>query len=145
MISEQALKETLRQIIPSFPEAKCQDLDPDFMFPDSQDELERRLPQMVATCMSCVHRFACRDLALENNLTEGIWGGTTPSMRRQTLEGRIRAGVDSRTEKWDMDKVAIFVKRYKAGIQLMDIADSLNITTNTATKWVQRCKERGLL
>lgn len=138
------LAESLRRFIPSFPDAKCQDLDPDFMFPDTELQLMDRLPQMIATCQSCVHRIECRDYALDETITEGFWGGTTPTMRRKIWK-KERIGLGRGTQNLHADKIAIFVKRYKAGVMLVDIADSLNVDARQVQSWKAIAIKKGWL
>lgn len=77
---------------PSFPEAKCADGNItgnwDRFFPDyrvNQDGLETEA-ELIKICHGCIHRTDCLNLALENQETEGIWGGTTPGMRKEMLK-----------------------------------------------------------
>ncbi len=38
-----------------------------------------------AVCQACVAKLACLDYALQNNIQDGIWGGTTEGERRVML------------------------------------------------------------
>lgn len=70
----------MREILltfPKFSQAKCavKGVDLDLHFPDTQKELQDRLPTLKARCGSCIHRIECSDFAINNKITDGFWGG----------------------------------------------------------------------
>lgn len=44
-----------------------------------------------AVCQSCIAKLACLEYALQNNIQDGIWGGTTEEERRAILKKRRAA------------------------------------------------------
>lgn len=62
-------------------EGLCAQTDPDLFFPEDKSS---RVPKAI--CARCPVRVTCLDYAIENNETQGIWGGMTAAERR-----RIRA------------------------------------------------------
>jgi WhiB family redox-sensing transcriptional regulator len=44
-------------------------------------------PRAKALCAGCPNRQPCLDFALDNGITEGIFGGTSPAERRAMTKG----------------------------------------------------------
>lgn len=60
-------------------DALCAQTDPDAFFPEnSQSTLPAR-----RTCARCPVVAECLAYALENHITEGFWGSTSPRQRRK--------------------------------------------------------------
>lgn len=60
-------------------DALCAQTDPDAFFPEnSQSTLPAR-----RTCARCPVVAECLAYALENHITEGFWGNTSPRQRRK--------------------------------------------------------------
>lgn len=77
--------------------ARCRDSADDLHWPVGREDSPGYLAQAaraIEDCSWCSVRTQCLAHALEQNETEGIWGGTTPSTRRQlaavqTDQGRV--------------------------------------------------------
>lgn len=67
-------------------EALCAQVDTDLFFPDDGGPI--RAPKRI--CAACPVRRECLEYALANNITEGIWGGTTRDERRALKCGDVR-------------------------------------------------------
>ena len=65
----------------------CGDIDPNVFFPN--DGAGVVVAQKV--CAKCPVKVPCRDYALANNITHGVWGGTSERQRRRILRDRRRA------------------------------------------------------
>jgi WhiB family redox-sensing transcriptional regulator len=61
--------------------AKCEHTEPSLFF--SHDEIGVREAQRI--CATCPVRLACLGYALDNNLTGGVWGGTSEQERQRIL------------------------------------------------------------
>jgi WhiB family transcriptional regulator, redox-sensing transcriptional regulator len=58
--------------------AKCVGKETDWFFP----EHGANIAEQRAFCSDCPVRSQCLAYALEHNLTDGVWGGTSPNERR---------------------------------------------------------------
>lgn len=68
--------------LPRFDSAKCAEIeDKDLFFPDNRTQQAERLHQLKAICASCIHEKECLKYALEKQIPDGIWGGSTPEDR----------------------------------------------------------------
>ncbi|MFF0144916.1 MULTISPECIES: WhiB family transcriptional regulator [Amycolatopsis] len=71
--------------------AACQDEDPELFFPISDvGPGARQVAQAKAVCARCPVRQACLSYALDNGLSNGVFGGTTELERRKLV--RTTAG-----------------------------------------------------
>jgi WhiB family redox-sensing transcriptional regulator len=64
--------------------AACRDADPELFFPLGTTGLgfqQTALAQQM--CRSCPAREECLSYALDNGITDGVWGGTTEEQRRR--------------------------------------------------------------
>lgn len=70
-----------------FEEANCANTDPEAFFKD-----EMKDPETVAlvkrVCLQCRVGELCLKYALENKISDGIWGGTTPREREKIKRRR---------------------------------------------------------
>lgn len=66
---------------------RCADVDPNVFFPN--DGAGVIVAQKL--CRECPVIDACREYALANNITHGVWGGTSERQRRRILRDRRRA------------------------------------------------------
>ena len=71
---------------------KCSGIDPNVFFPN--DGAGVIAAQQV--CAGCPVKDPCRDYALANKITYGVWGGTSERQRRRILRDRRRAAQRSR-------------------------------------------------
>lgn len=74
--------------------AACRDEDlPDIFFPTSErgDGWQAVIDDATAICRRCPVTSQCLTWALDQNITDGIWGGHTESQRR-TLRRKRRTG-----------------------------------------------------
>jgi WhiB family transcriptional regulator, redox-sensing transcriptional regulator len=74
-------------------DAACRDADPDLFFPVSTTgPALRQLDEAKRICRACPAQFHCLAWALDNGVTDGVWGGTTAEERRaiRRLSSRVR-------------------------------------------------------
>ena len=61
----------------------CRDADPDLFFPiGTTGAALRQVEEAKRICRVCPVQVQCLDWALENGVTDGLWGGATPEERR---------------------------------------------------------------
>lgn len=82
--------------LPKFPEAVCSGnlFHPDTWFPESIRNWDQRDAQSAVAksfCKQCVHRVECLQFAVENGISDGIWGGMLPEERNTapTTQGEV--------------------------------------------------------
>ncbi len=66
-------------------EGLCRDKDPDLWFPDHDERTTaygEQADEAIKICNVCPVKDKCLEYGLEYE-TYGVWGGTTPSMRRE--------------------------------------------------------------
>jgi WhiB family transcriptional regulator, redox-sensing transcriptional regulator len=64
-------------------DAACRDADPDLFFPiAATGAASRQMEEAKQVCRVCPVQIQCRAWAVDNGVTDGIWGGTTPDERR---------------------------------------------------------------
>lgn len=81
-----------RAIIQHGAEMPCESA-PDLFFPhDNDNQQNRYLHERLAKklCYDCPLQLACLEYALDNNETDGIWGGTTHHERRNLTRRQRR-------------------------------------------------------
>ena len=71
---------------------RCADIDTNVFFPN--DGAGVIAAQKV--CGECPVKDRCREYALANNITHGVWGGTSERERRRILRERRRASKAAR-------------------------------------------------
>ena len=79
----------------------CLSADPELFFPiGSSGPAAGQVSSALHVCASCAVRQQCLDFAMQMNVPDGIWGGTTPeerirarrrSMQRTTRRSRQEA------------------------------------------------------
>lgn len=106
--------------LPKFDNAKCADVeDKDLFFPDNRTQEAERLHQLKAICASCIHSKECLEYALEKQIPDGIWGGSTPAERN--------AVVIANNKDYAFKGMALnIVKLHKKGVSANEIAVQLN-------------------
>jgi WhiB family transcriptional regulator, redox-sensing transcriptional regulator len=63
--------------------AACRDADPDLFFPiGAAGNSLRQADEAKRICRRCPAQNQCLAWALENGITDGVWGGTTENERR---------------------------------------------------------------
>lgn len=114
--------------LPKFDNAKCADIeDKDLFFPDNRTQEAERLHQLKAICASCIHSKECLEYALEKQITDGIWGGSTPADRDAVA---IAQG-----KKYAFKGVAsLIVELHKKGKSANEIAVQLNTSPGYAKR-----------
>jgi WhiB family redox-sensing transcriptional regulator len=61
----------------------CRDADPDLFFPiGTTGTALRQIDEAKRICRVCPAQIQCLAWALDNGVTDGVWGGTTPDERR---------------------------------------------------------------
>lgn len=64
----------------------CREVDPDMFFAEPGT---RHRADAQAMCRNlCPVQAACLKYALDNNIEDGVWGGTTPGARAKLKAGR---------------------------------------------------------
>ncbi len=64
-------------------DAACRDADPDLFFPiGTTGAALRQMDEAKRICRTCPGHIQCLAWALDNGVTDGVWGGTTPEERR---------------------------------------------------------------
>lgn len=95
-------------------EALCAQTDPDLWFPERDgDRATNNYAAARAICARCPVRAECLEYALEQHLTDGMWGGLTPYERvaltvRKPAPRRERGTAPHGTE-------AAYMRHYRAG------------------------------
>ncbi|HET6190495.1 MAG TPA: WhiB family transcriptional regulator [Trebonia sp.] len=63
--------------------AACRDADPDLFFPiGTTGPALRQVQEAIRICQTCPIQVRCLAWALEQGVTDGVWGGTTAEQRR---------------------------------------------------------------
>lgn len=68
-------------------DALCREYPAEWWFPTKGEKLAG---QARAVCERCAVADECLAAALEDRNTAGVWGGTTPAIRRNLRRGRVR-------------------------------------------------------
>ena len=111
-------------------EALCAETDPEAFFPEG-GETGRRAKKI---CGRCPVAKECLDYALGNDITFGIWGGTSPKERveLQGPRGPVPKGLTKpRTVEW-----ADVVAAHSAGVPVGDIAERFTISERSVYRIV---------
>ena len=65
--------------------AACRDADPDLFFPiGTTGPALRQVQEALRICQTCPIQVRCLAWALEQGVTDGVWGGTTAEQRHAT-------------------------------------------------------------
>jgi len=71
-------------------------MNPDYFFADPDDEEEKfgrsERAIAVAACNRCDLKLDCFQYAIQNNITEGVWGGAVPQ-QRQAYANKVRLNI----------------------------------------------------
>lgn len=67
--------------------ASCASVDPEIWFPEQGSSGT----DAKIICASCPVRLECLTDAIDNDMTEGIWGGLNPAQRHEVAMGRAPA------------------------------------------------------
>lgn len=67
-------------------QAACVDVDPEIFFPNPADRAGIQAAKVI--CASCPVRAICREEALENRESDGVWGGLDEDQRRRLIRTR---------------------------------------------------------
>ena len=120
---------------PKFPEAKCAETG-DFFFPDSQVQLEERLPCLLELCGSCIHRADCLDYSIENEIPYGFWAGYSAEERKAKFKNKEEKRTNSLRE---------IVRQLSTGFTKEEIAKDRGIQINSLDRTLDRAKRKGLI
>jgi len=122
---------------PRFADAKCQD-EPnlDFFFPESLVEWEERLPRLKQLCGSCIHQSPCLAYAIENEIKDGFWGGTTPEQRQLQFKNK---------ENPYTKRIREITTLLSQGFTKEQVAMRLEIQVESLERTLDRAKRKGLL
>ena len=124
---------------PKFQDPNCADIDnKDLFFPESQLQLEKRLPRLLELCGSCKHQIECRDYAIKNEIRDGIWGGSTPNQRKAFL-------VRNRKEENRNHTLREIQQWLSIGFTKEQVAKKLGIQVPSLERRLNRAKQKGLL
>jgi WhiB family redox-sensing transcriptional regulator len=83
-------------------DAACGDADPDLFFPiGTIGTALRQIEEAKQICRLCPAQVQCLAWALENGVTDGVWGGTTEDERRaiHRLSRRRKSGKEDNDGK----------------------------------------------
>jgi len=70
----------------------CASADPDLFFPISATGLgEKQIGRAKMICAGCQVKRECLEFAMTNDLSYGIWGGSTPEDRQRERRRKRRA------------------------------------------------------
>lgn len=124
---------------PKFKSPNCQDLeDKDLFFPDSNLQLEQRLPRLLELCGSCIHEAECRAYAIKHQIRDGIWGGTTPIQRKALLVKQRKEEKSNLTLREIQEWLSI-------GFTKEQVAKRLGIKVASVERRLERARQKGLL
>ena len=77
--------------------AACRDADPELFFPPgTAGPALRQIGEAKRICRACPAETKCLAWALDQEVTDGVWGGTTLDERRALR--RLRSGTSTRQE-----------------------------------------------
>ena len=69
--------------------AACRDADPDLFFPiGTTAPALRQVGEAIRICRACPIQVRCLAWALEQGVTDGVWGGPPPTAARHQAPGR---------------------------------------------------------
>ena len=125
---------------PSFPEAKCMDVDPDFLFPVSRVELEQRLERLRAMCASCIHQAPCRAFSITNQEEHGFWGGLTAEERSHLINRE--SGIN--TKEAGTRRFREIQEYLSKGLDKHQIAAIFKVKVQSIDRTLERAKKKGL-
>lgn len=109
-------------------DAACLDEDPDLFFPiGSTGPAELQIEEAKAVCRRCDVVQECLTYALDDNLSEGVWGGMSEqerhSMKRRGRRAEARAAGRARRELVDAAPARDALRKVvKTGTSLADVA-----------------------
>lgn len=75
-------------------EAKCRETDPDAFFPDTI-YLAR---EAIRVCQRCPVADQCLQMAIDNEETNGVWGGVDFTNKKNKSESRINEAINLRLQ-----------------------------------------------
>lgn len=124
---------------PKFKEPKCADVeDKDLFFPESNLQLEQRLPRLQSLCGSCIHQAECQAYAIRHEIRDGIWGGTTPNQRKALL-------AQYRKEEKRNLHIREIQQWLSIGFTKEQVARKLGIKLSSLERRLLRAKQKGIL
>lgn len=119
--------------LPSFPYALCANLsDKDYFFPESKRELKERIDSLKELCSQCPHKAQCLQFAVDNHITEGIWGGTTPDQRQKLITKKKGENLRHREIQ----------KLFALGLNRLEVAQKLEIKPASLDRAISRMRQR---
>lgn len=124
---------------PRFSNPNCYPIEnADLFFPDSQIQLEQRLPRLLSLCGSCIHQAECRAYAIKNEIQDGIWGGTTPIQRK---------AIWKQYRKEEKSNASLREIQYwlSIGFTKEQVAKKLGIKVPSLERRLDRAKQKGIL
>lgn len=124
---------------PNFPQAQCAQVDPDFFFPDSKREYQARLPLLQSICNQCPHKSECAEFAIDEDITDGFWGGLTPDQRERISRSR---GVHFDRRHRKLHEI---LQKKLHGWTVENIAESMGIDVASVERTLNRGKSKGII
>lgn len=122
---------------PRFDNAQCTtEPNLDFFFPESLVEWKERMPRLKQLCGSCIHREPCLSYAMENEIQDGYWAGTTPEQRQSNFAIR---------EYRQTRRIREIQTLLSQGFTKEQIAMRLKIQNESLDRTIFRAKQKGLL
>ena len=75
-------------------DAACRDADPDLFFPvGTTGPVQSHVDEAKRICRSCPAQTQCLAWALDQGVTDGVWGGTTEDERRDLWRFSARVAI----------------------------------------------------
>lgn len=117
--------------LPLLLQAQCRDIEnPDIFFPEGKVEEANSLPIARSICGSCIERKECLEYALAENISHGIWAGTTPKERG--------VYVQRRRKKFGINKAETIRRLHLQGRTPKEISIALNVDLSYITQVLRK-------
>jgi WhiB family transcriptional regulator, redox-sensing transcriptional regulator len=105
-------------------DAACLDADPELFFPiGTASAASRQAQEAKRICRTCPAQVQCLAWALENGVTDGVWGGRTAEERRAIRSRERRAGTGVPVSGELERHVRVRVERVSQGNAVVAVGD----------------------
>jgi len=98
--------EDFKLTLPNLPGALCADpsIPSDVFHPEGNAELLAVLPMVVKLCSKCPERAACLKYAVDEQIFDGLWAGTTGTERRLMGTNQGKRSQGKKVSEWQEKK-----------------------------------------
>lgn len=111
-------------------DALCIDVDPELFFPERGESATRA----KRVCEGCPVIQQCLKYALDNNITDGVWGGRSSNERRDLVVSvKVSSGATRLARR--VEQVEQF---FSAGVSVNDISSNLGVSLPALERWANR-------